>query len=325
MIMICLLLLRLLVQLHLHLHLHRLHGPKQLRVERDEVGGVDLAPSALEHRVRHHDAVLVAVQIRAVCRCRWLHPRRRNALDEDAQEVLVAVKALGLGRPPGRDEACAGGVLEAERGIFGVDARAAERAAGLGLEPAVDAVEVEGVAAAREEAEQVRVVEARQAHRALQPLPGPAESRESEERQRLDHRLGDAVVRRRRRDDRGGGGGDGGGWMAEFGVHEEKEGEREDHGEDANDDGYAGAERHLDAYAGRLRGGLGGGRLRCCDASSGGEEGGDEGEACRCRHGHRTHRPDSSLQFLLLLFSFSVQTLLPVVYSVCLSVHVVCD
>ena len=187
---------------------------------------------------------------------------------------------------------------EPEQGVVGVDARPAEQAAGVGLEPAVDAGQVEGVAAAREEAEVVGVVEAGEAHGALHPLARPAQRGEAEEGQRLDHRLGDAAPRhiitgRGGSWDRSGQGR--GGRVAELGVHEEEEGEGENHGEDANHDGHAGAERDLDAGARRALGsGLGGGRLRDRGARRRGDEDRDKREElARQRHGMGGRRTTS--------------------------------
>lgn len=55
-----------------------------------------------------------------------------------------------------------------EEDIFRVDPEAAERAGGVGVEPAVDALDVEGVAAFGEEAEDLGVVEAAEADGAVE-------------------------------------------------------------------------------------------------------------------------------------------------------------
>lgn len=79
----------------------------------------------------------------------------------------------------GEQEAGAGGALE-ELGVLRVDLASAQRARGVSLEPAVNAVDMERVFAPRQQAEDVRVSEPRQADGALEAVPGSAQRREPE-------------------------------------------------------------------------------------------------------------------------------------------------
>lgn len=130
--------------------------------------------------------------------------------------------------------------------VVGVELLAAEGAAGVALEPAVDAVDVEGVLALGEEAEDFGVLEFGEANGAFEALAGAFERGEAEERKGFYDGLvdtgeagagpGEAVVVEEVWvvvEDIGVGG------VAEFGVHEEEEGEGEQDGEDSDYDGDA--------------------------------------------------------------------------------------
>lgn len=150
--------------------------------------------------------------------------------------------------------------------VVGGDVAAAEGAGGVLVKPLVDAVDVEGVLAFGEEAEDVDVIESREADGAFEAVAGASKRREAEEGEGLDDGLvdarggegagaGEAVV-----DLAGVGvGGEGGGAVAELGVEEEDEGEGEHDGEHADHDGEAGLEVVHGGRGGGVGGVLGGG------------------------------------------------------------------
>ena len=79
--------------------------------------------------------------------------------------------------------------------VLRVDAVAAEGASGVGVEPRVDALDVEGVPALGEEAEDLGALEAVEADGALEAfLVVAAECAEAEHRERLHHSAVDAGV-----------------------------------------------------------------------------------------------------------------------------------
>lgn len=82
-----------------------------------------------------------------------------------------------------------------EEDIFRVDPEAAERAGGVGVEPGVDALNVEGVVAFGEEAEDLRVFEAAEADGAVEvAVSVAAEGAEPEDREGFDDGAVDAGV-----------------------------------------------------------------------------------------------------------------------------------
>lgn len=150
----------------------------------------------------------------------------------------------------GRVSAEAVGVGE-DGEVVGVELVAAEGAAGVALEPAVDAVDVESVLALGEEAEDLGVFEFGEADGAFEALAGALQGGEPEEGEGFDDGLVDAGEARSRAgeavrvaeevgvvaEEVGGAG------VAELGVHEDEEGEGEQDGENSDDDGYARPER----------------------------------------------------------------------------------
>lgn len=148
--------------------------------------------------------------------------------------LLPATPAVGLRHRAGDEE-----------DVLRVDADATERAGGVGVEPRIDAFDVEAVAALGQQPERLRGLEPAQAHCALQPLLLPLQRPEPEDRERLDHRSIHPGV-----PPLGGGGREppirapagavgGSAALAVPGIEEEEEGEGKDDGEHANDDGDA--------------------------------------------------------------------------------------
>ena len=156
-----------------------------------------------------------------------------------------------------------------EEDIFRVDPEAAERAGGVGVEPGVDALDVEGVAAFGEEAEDLGVVEAAEADGAVEVVvmavaAAEEEGAEAEDGEGFHDGAVDAGVLS---------GGDGGGGEGKgrrsccvevvvvivitvvvdtvFGVEEKEEDNGKDGGEDADDDSNAGSEGREAGWGGR--------------------------------------------------------------------------
>lgn len=121
--------------------------------------------------------------------------------------------------------------------VLGLDACAAEGAGGVCVEPRVDALDVERVAALGEETERLRRLEGGEADGAFEPVSGTGQRVETEEREAIHDGSGDTGLT-------AGGDGKGVGLLARavLGVEEEEEGDGEDDGEDGDEDGDSGSE-----------------------------------------------------------------------------------